>query len=182
MEHKARRLSGHHKRASDPFIELSDNILSLDDADSKRDDELKNSLYEKALVVPITMISFLLSLCFVTRQERAWRVAQHDNGAASWIRRWFYSEPYQDLNSPTAQSGSCKGTDVSAALHASLPAGAEDSENWYTWRKKHRKMAKLQLKNAFAMQHTVAMILVAGALFSLIFVVWALRRALYLLG
>lgn len=128
------------------------------------------------------MISFLLSLCLVNQQERAWRVSQHDNGAGSWLSKWFNAEPYQRDEDSTWHNST--PTDDSSSIHGqhgNSPLPAVDSRIYHT-NKKHRKIAKLQLGDAFAMQNKVTFLLLAWALVALLGIVWVLHKLIRLLG
>lgn len=122
------------------------------------------------IVAPITMVSFLLSLCIVNRQERAWRVAQHDGGGLSRLTRltrWFNSEPYRDsahVDTPSA------GTSDAANLQV-------NPDVWYT-RKKHREMTSLRLREAFGLQHKIAILLISCIAVAVLGIFWALRNSL----
>ena len=127
------------------------------------------------------MITFLVSLCVVTRSERAWRASQHGAATESWLSSWFGEKsPYQVQHDSTWQdaSGDCGG---SGEVHGNVPVPAVDTVKWFT-RKKHRKMAKLQIGDAFALQNRVAAVVIASAFVSLLGTVWALHRLLYWLS
>lgn len=119
------------------------------------------------------MVSFLLSLCIVNREEQAWRVAQHDGGGdLSRLTRWFGSEPYQD--SAHVMSA---GTSNAIDLQDNVSVPHVDTERWYT-QKKHRKMASYRLREAFGLQHKIAVLLVSCITVAMLGMFWALRKSL----
>ncbi|KAF1355410.1 hypothetical protein BDV97DRAFT_395775 [Delphinella strobiligena] len=183
MEEKPRRMGRHHRHDSDPFAELSDSIPELTDDCKLLKDQTDGALYERLIIGPLNMISFLLSLCLVNRQERAWRVSQHDNGAGSWLSKWFNAEPYQHDKDPTWHSNPTPTDDSSNihGQHGNVPLPAVDSRIYHT-NKKHREIAKLQLGDAFAMQNKVTFVLLAWALVALLGIAWMLHKLVRLLG
>lgn len=117
------------------------------------------------------MISFLLSLSFVDRHERAWRVAQHDDGSQSWLSRWLSAEPYQRPKDSTWQS------DGTGDVRGTVPSPTIDKERWYT-HKKHRKMARLEFGQAFSIQNKMVVLVIIWALIAVFCIVFVLKRTL----
>jgi hypothetical protein len=117
------------------------------------------------------MISFLLSLYVVDGQQRAWRVSQHQHhGRPQWKWTWWNAEPYQSHDS-TWQHAVPAITTLLDGASANVPAPAVHTETWHT-RKKHRKMAKLSISDAFNMRESMAFTLIAVGLLALIAVAW----------
>lgn len=123
------------------------------------------------------MISFLLSLCIVDRQQRAWRVAQHQPDSGSWwkmLSPWWNAEPYQSPHDST-WGHAVQVDGLSHGAHGNVPATTVDTVHWHT-RKKHRKMAKLTLSDALDMRGRMAFALVAAGLLGLVATTWLLKR------
>lgn len=85
--------------------------------------------------------------------------------------KWFHSEPYQEPADSTWQRTSADTSDTTE-LHGNVPNSAVDKETWHTNRK-HREMAKLSLREAFALQHTVEAWLIIWAIIAFLGIVWA---------
>lgn len=109
------------------------------------------STFTKVILTPVLFTSFIISLFFVQRRDRAYRVAEHPPAASSWWSRfspwqWLDPEPYQDPSDSTWQKecadGSIPGVDGMTR---------RTKARWFT-RKKHRKMAKLHFTDAFDLQ------------------------------
>ena len=126
------------------------------------------------------MVTFLLSLCVVDSQQRAWRVAQHQHGdAVSWWKKispwsWWDAEPYQSHHDSTWQHG-VQDPGAAHTTHGHVPVSSKDTHPWHT-RKKHRKMAKLTVSQAIEMRATMAFLLVTMGLIGLIAVAWLVKR------
>lgn len=174
----------HKKRESDPFLELPDSIIPPPDAPSKgeADTDKNESLLTKIFLTPVLMVSFLLSISFVDHQQRAWRLSQHYLAPASWfssisIWSWIDPEPYQDPQDSTWNQGR---DDVE---HHDVPAGGgvpealrPDDHQWHT-NKKHRKMAKMEVGDAFEMRDAVLAMMAVCAIICLASLIWMLRTA-----
>src|SRR5262249_10825552 len=135
------------------------------------DREVADSTYTKLISAPLFFLSFLLSLAFVDRQNRFYRVSQHppQQPRSFWARfaaplsNWWDPEPYQDPD---------KGT----WRHRERPSSGEGSgaspevrrkERWYAM-KRHRELASMEVAEAFEiagrMKAVVAGVFVAGTL------------------
>lgn len=108
------------------------------------------------VLAPINMVTFIISLFLVDRQQRQWRLSQHASGPeGGWHRLSVWTrgpEPYQD-----SRSGNWGHK---AAAHRPSPARAGSFHGWYA-RKKHRAVAKLELNDALEMRGRVLVALVA---------------------
>ncbi|CAD0110389.1 unnamed protein product [Aureobasidium uvarum] len=128
------------------------------------------------------MISFLLSLCVVDSQHRAWRLAQQaDSEPWPWWKKlspwtWWNAEPYQSPQDSTWQHA-VPATSLSDGANGTVPVPAVNTDRWHT-RKKHRKMAKLTISDAMNMREEMAVALVTAALIGLVVVVWLAKRVL----
>ncbi|QDS72646.1 hypothetical protein FKW77_002503 [Venturia effusa] len=168
------------KRKSDPFLELPDFPIGTDGSDQRTDSQEKEavqgqnqSTLTKIIMTPLVFTSFLFSLLLVNHRYRAWRLSEHppSNSSTFWsrisLRSWLDPEPYQDPSDTTWQhSTDAKG---------SVPHPRK--EKWFT-RKKHRKVALLEITEAFDMSRMMmvfmGIVLVVGALG----VGWVADRAL----
>lgn len=165
------------QRKSDPFLQLSDDTLKIPDQPnpSSNDEngpshrsesliadvklasfgqfEMHGALTQIQLVLtPINMISFILSLFLVDRQQRQWRLSQHAPPKASsfWLQFGFQNpEPYQDS--------------IGTTWHPHL-----------SWRR--RGVAKAQMSNVFDMRGRVIVALVAWTLVGFLAVAYVVRR------
>jgi hypothetical protein len=96
------------------------------------------------------MISFLLSLLVVDRQQRQWRLSQHAPGSdTSLWSRWWSPEPYQQA--------------VGSAWRPQ-----------YSWRR--RGIAKLQLNDVFAVRGRVLVALALWTAVGLLVTAYAIRQ------
>lgn len=104
------------------------------------------------------MISFLLSLALIDHRNRTYRVQQHTYAQSSVFGRmkqalsspWRDSEPYVDMYSAAQGAGSeSTGEDLEKR---------KEKERW-TMKKKHRKMMKMEIKDALVMRIRVVVAL-----------------------
>jgi hypothetical protein len=163
------------KKKSDPFLDLPitpaqspspqrsprDSPQSID---RNSHSETPDSLYSTLILAPLLFTSFLLSLFLVDRQNRAYRVSAHpssSSAAGAWLSRiapskWWDPEPYEIVYDESA-AGSAKPR----------------KQPWYI-KKKHRKIAKFEVNEAFELRTRVIvsmvvimLALVIGAAFGL---------------
>jgi hypothetical protein len=112
-------------------------------------------------------ISFILSLFLVERQDRARRNSEHPSPSnqSFWstftLHNWLNPEPYQDPTDTTWQDADATQGQV---VHPKR-------EKWFM-RKKHRKMSKVELTEAFEMRSTVMIFLLAVACVLLVGLGW----------
>ncbi|KAK8177363.1 hypothetical protein IWX90DRAFT_378335 [Phyllosticta citrichinensis] len=151
------------KKKSDPFEDLASAPLpsplpSPDDTQKELDHSV--STLTKIILTPVLFTSFILSLFFVQRRDRAYRVAEHPPPASSWWStfspwQWLDPEPYQDPSDSTWQrecAGTAGGADGSIpGVEGRIEMTRRTKAKWFT-RKKHRKMAKLHFTDAFDLQ------------------------------
>jgi hypothetical protein len=99
------------------------------------------------------MVTFLISLSLVDRQNRHWRLSQHASspkpawGGTHWSN--FHPEPYQDADS------SAWGHSTASRPE---PRRTGSFQGWYA-RKKKGAIAKLEIGDALEMRGRVAMAL-----------------------
>ena len=116
------------------------------------------------------MVTFIVSLFLVDRQNRQWRLSQHASGAEpAWRAHWpyYHAEPYQDADS--SAWGHKKSNSASSQPEQGF-------QGWYARRKK-RAMTKLEIGDAFAMRGRVAVALIAYTILGMWAFVYAVRRA-----
>ncbi|KAG9520358.1 hypothetical protein E4T50_15711 [Aureobasidium sp. EXF-12298] len=170
----------HRKRDSDPLAEVPDDAVKLEA--EQLSSAGPDTLLSRIILGPLTMISFLLSLCVVDSQQRAWRLAQQaDSEPWPWWKKlspwtWWNAEPYQEPHDSTWQHA-VPATNSPEGADGSVPVPAVNTDHWYT-HKKHRKMAKLTVSDALNIREEVAIMLVAAALIGVILIVWLAKRAL----
>ena len=117
------------------------------------------------------MVSFLVSLFVVDRQQRQWRLSQHSSGSDSiWFRLTHWSlanpEPYQDFTDATWKH---KGSAAAQSYPETVFNG------WYT-RKKHRAVAKMEITDAFEMRGRVIAALLTWSILGVLALAYAGRR------
>jgi hypothetical protein len=116
------------------------------------------------------MISFVLSLFLIDRQQRQWRLSQHiSSSRPSWWTRathWSYDpQPYQDQNSTWQRHDK---------------PGQQNDHSHRAWfaRKQHRAIAKMEIGDALEMRNRVIVALAAWAVVGLAALYYA-TKALY---
>lgn len=130
-------------------------------------------------MTPVMALSFIFSLLFVTRQERAWRVSQHGSTTGSrWsklsIWSWLDPNPYQDPQDST-WNGHTGPSDHVAGTRGGAPVPAfVDHKAWVT-NKKHREMANLEIGDALEMRGKMAIAMIVSGLMILLGTVWLMR-------
>ena len=120
------------------------------------------------------MVTFIVSLFLVDRQNRQWRLSQHASGAEpAWRAHWpyYHAEPYQDADS---SAWGHKKSDSSASQPEQGDTGS--FQGWYA-REKKRAVARLEIGDAFAMRGRVAVALIAYTILGMLALVYAVRRA-----
>ena len=147
----------HFSKTSDPFFELPVTPTQFspppESPQQSEDAQLaspSDSLFSQLVVSPLLFTSFLLSLFLVDRNNRAYRVSQHpsDSTAVSILHHtiltsWWDPEPY-------SESG---GDDHGATDQKKRP--------WYV-RKKHRKVAGMEITDAFELRTRVIVAMILG--------------------
>ncbi|KAI5236528.1 hypothetical protein E4T42_09448 [Aureobasidium subglaciale] len=172
----------HRKRDSDLLAEVPDHAVQLDS--EQLSGSGTDSLYSRIVLGPLTMISFLLSLCVVDSQQRAWRVAQRsDSEPWPWWKKlspwtWWNAEPYQSPHDTTWQHAVPATISSDDGADGTVPAPAVDTAHWHT-RKKHRKMAKLTVSDAIDMREGMAKTLVTAGLLGMFCVVWLAKHIFF---
>lgn len=119
------------------------------------------------------MVTFIVSLFLVDRQNRQWRLSQHASGPEPiWKTPWpnFHAEPYQDADS---SAWGHKNSDNSSKR----PELRERAsfQGWFA-RKNKSAIAKLEIGDAFEMRSRVALALIAYTVLGILALVYAVRR------
>ncbi|KAF2239201.1 hypothetical protein EV356DRAFT_166335 [Viridothelium virens] len=140
----------HSKKKSDPFLELNTTPgnspsppNSPETSHETGPSDPSESFFTQLILSPLLFTSFLLSLFLVDRRNRAYRVSEHPTTStvASVLSRiapakWWDPEPYGTHNG---------GNDGS---------GDRPKQPWYI-KKKHRKIAKMEVSEAFELRTSV---------------------------
>lgn len=117
------------------------------------------------MLAPINMITFIISLFLVDRQQRQWRLSQHAAGPddSLWHRLTglpsLDPQPYAPYQDP----------DSSAWQHDGRAADPPPI------RTKHRAVARLSISDAFDMRGRVLVALIAGTSLGLTALFYAIR-------
>jgi hypothetical protein len=126
-------------------------------------------------MTPLIVVSFVLSLVVVDHRNRARRVSAANNNDSSWtasLRNWLDPEPYQDPSDST-WGHSANPVDDKHGKDSDVPQ--PERKRWFT-RKKHRKMAKLQLTDALEMRGSVMIFVLGFFVAGVLAVAWAVKR------
>lgn len=171
---------GYHKptkrkstKEADPF----DNIPCPSDHHTAEDQEPSDiSTFTKLVSAPLLFISFLLSLSYIDRQNRSYRVSQHSlrqSQPTLWSRlslglaNWWDPEPYQD-----PRDGTWKARDGTGGSAEGVPSRRE---KWFA-RKKHRKMASMEVADAFDMVDRMKAVVAGVVLMGTVGVGWGVKK------
>ncbi|KAF2092810.1 hypothetical protein NA57DRAFT_62121 [Rhizodiscina lignyota] len=175
----------HHHRKSDPFNNIpplrpssSESSLACEECEKEA---TPDSLWQRIIISPLLFTSFLISLCLVERRDRAWRVSQQYSRANSsiWSRfspsNWIDPEPYQDPANATWQKddagqNATRNPATDGSAHKPV-----NKKSWFT-RKKHRKMAKVQLEDAWEGIGRVEVWIVSAGVIVVGGTVWGVQR------
>lgn len=124
------------------------------------------------VLVPLNMITFIISLILVDEQERRWRLSQRADSASIWhtLTHWSSSHPapYQDEGT-SAWSHRSHSSTAPAAHHPTTFSG------WY-YRKKKGAIARLEIGDALDMRGRVLVALIAWAFLGTLALYYAMRR------
>ncbi|KAK4996868.1 hypothetical protein LTR66_003621 [Elasticomyces elasticus] len=161
------------KRHSDPFFDMSRSPSPHDAVQIAAEESSSRQLtLMQAVMTPFLMVSFLWSLFLVDHRNRRWRVAQHSQTTGpSWLPRldvlaWMDPEPYQDSTDSAWKHGSGSQKDNGQVL--------TPKHSWYT-HKKHRKMARLAIGDAFEMRGKVLVLFAAFWIVGLVGLIWGCK-------
>ncbi|KAF2265590.1 hypothetical protein CC78DRAFT_579085 [Lojkania enalia] len=159
-----------HKKAQDRFLELENTLTaSPSPTSSLENEEDENQTYlEKIILTPILMISFLLSLFLINRSDRARRTNSHPTSQKSSLLSYFFPstyldpEPYQDPTSTTwtLEKPSAPHPSLSNAQHGAQLGRESRTQSWHL-HKKIRKVARLEISDAFEMRGRVIAAMIA---------------------
>jgi hypothetical protein len=122
-------------------------------------------------MTPLIVVSFVLSLVFVEHRNRARRVSAGNYNSDSWVtsfRNWLDPEPYQDPSNSSPWRQPADSVSDKQGTHS-------ENHRWFA-RKKHRKMAKLQLTDALEMRGSVMIFVLGCFVAGVLAVGWAVKR------
>ncbi|KAF9692615.1 hypothetical protein EKO04_009448 [Ascochyta lentis] len=180
-----RRNKKHH---DDEFAKLAATPLPSPTLSATFDEKDKpEPLLTRIILTPVLFTSFLLSLFLVNAQDRARRAAAH-SPPSSYLTylfpsSWLDPEPYQDHNDSTwgrrGAAGHVEPHDAIGPRPGQLDGAQGEGEGARTgkekkrkksWHlnKKIRKMARLEVSDAFDSQGKVIVVMVATMVFSII--------------
>jgi hypothetical protein len=177
-----------HKKRTDSFEKLANtpipSPLSSLSQNAQADDDQEPPLtkvsflctnYEKnasadshkIILTPVLFISFILSLSFVNLRDRAHRTYSHSGTsflAYLYPSSWLDPEPYQDPdNSTWGRQGATTHVEPSDAISPkqSVPPAEGGKSSMKSWHlnKKIRKMAKLEVSDAFELRGRVIVVM-----------------------
>lgn len=159
-------------RKKDAALELPDlDQISSQDENHERpaQSDRQASMLQELISTPFLMISFLLSLLYVDREQRLWRVAQHrDSDVSLWnklsIWSWFDPQPYQEPSDTTWQHGV-------PSSHAPMPTRPA----WFN-RKKHRKMFSMEFHDALQIRGRVMIFMIVWLAILIALCFWTAQR------
>jgi len=163
-----------HKK-KDSALELPDldQIMNQDEhREQCTENDKPDSILRELIITPLLMISFLLSLLYVDREQRLWRVAQRaDSSASLWSKsklslwRWIDPQPYQDPSDTTWQHtvASPQSSDI-------VPTPA-----WST-RKKHRKIFSMEFQDALKIRGRVMVYMVFWLMTGSVLLFWITKK------
>ncbi|KAJ4988334.1 hypothetical protein SVAN01_06112 [Stagonosporopsis vannaccii] len=178
----ARRRRKHH---DDEFAKLAATPLPSPTLSAAFDEEeTPEPLWKRIVLTPILFTSFLLSLFLVNAQNRARRTAAH-TPPSSYLTylfpsSWLDPEPYQEHTDSTwgrrGAAGHVEPNDAIAPKDGQLDGTGESKGNegrkkrkqsWHL-HKKIRKVARLEVGDAFESQGRVIVLMGAALVFSMI--------------
>ncbi|KAF2740521.1 hypothetical protein EJ04DRAFT_508035 [Polyplosphaeria fusca] len=158
------------KHNQDPFFDLSNIPLTSPippsspnhaQQDSQDTPDPPDSLITRAILTPLYMTSFLISLFLINRSSRARRTASHPSQTSflSYFspRVYLDPEPYQD---PLSSTWERRGSTSHVEPHPFV--GDEKKRGWHL-HKKIRKVARLEIGDAFEMRRHVVVMMVGAA-------------------
>lgn len=176
IDHHTSHHSRHSKRASDPFLELpdpdSDASSTNASAEGVASQSHSKSAFTDLLLTPILMISFLLSLDFVDRNNQAWRASQRYTSSRSFWSFFNSPQPYQDPRETTWKHSNVPGGQT-GALPGSVPGSSRKATRP---QRTTRKIAKLEISDALEMRGTMIAAMCIWAVVCLTASLWTLKK------
>ncbi|KAF1998079.1 hypothetical protein P154DRAFT_267932 [Amniculicola lignicola CBS 123094] len=159
----------HHKKPpKDPFLELSDPAFLPDHPPKDAPEERQESLISKLFWTPLLFTSFLLSLFLINRSDRRARLISHPPNPTATPSllsyfspsSWIDPEPYQSPSSTTwDRRNSTSHVEPNAAINHGTQTRKRKS--WHLHRK-IRKVARVEIGDAFEMQWSLVIVLLAA--------------------
>jgi hypothetical protein len=149
------------------------------------DELLRANCSSKFILIPLTTISFILSLSLVDFRDRTYRAREHSSrpNSGGWslneLRQWLdpepYSEPETDEWLPLTDSSQYQVTGLE--YNGNEPYIKEHGGQKWVRRKKHRAVAKMQLGDAWDLRRSIMVMLLLCVLLICGLVVYGLKRA-----
>ncbi|KAF2112470.1 hypothetical protein BDV96DRAFT_602371 [Lophiotrema nucula] len=181
-----RRYKKHH---SDPFLELENIPIVPSPAPASpttAPEEPQEPLLVRVVLTPLYFTSFLLSLFLINRSDRVRRANSHTSTASSILSylspsAWIDPEPYQDPSSSTwERRESSAHVEPNSAIQNARSEGKDvggkkrREGSWYL-HKRIRKIAKLEISDAFEMRGRMIVLILSVFTLLLVAVFLALR-------
>ncbi|KAF2033797.1 hypothetical protein EK21DRAFT_97924 [Setomelanomma holmii] len=151
-----------HKKRTDSFEKLANTpILSPPSSPSQGPvaDADKEPLLVRIILTPVLFISFIVSLSLVNLRDRAHRTYEHSSASfLTYLYRssWLELEPYQDPDDSKWGRGGSIGhvepCDSISRTGEEQKEGKQKKKRSWHLNKKIRKVAKLEISDAFEMR------------------------------
>ncbi|KAF2222373.1 hypothetical protein BDZ85DRAFT_282443 [Elsinoe ampelina] len=131
--------------------------------------DTSDTLWTRTITAPLAFISFLFSLSYVDWRDRAWRIAQRGTAMGWWEwLPWNWGEPWQreDGRWDVGGQGGRGGEGKQGGESWNRGEGTPEYGRQRSWpiRKKLRSVARLEMRDAWAMRGVVSLIVVVGGL------------------
>ncbi|KAH7072981.1 hypothetical protein BKA63DRAFT_55129 [Paraphoma chrysanthemicola] len=159
-----------HKKRTDSFEKLANTPIPSPPSSPSQGpvaDTEKEPLLARIILTPILFISFILSLSFVNLRDRAQRTYAHSS--ASFLTylypsSWLDIEPYQDPDdsrwSRPDSTGHVEPSDAISPENGEQMDGKHKGKSSWHLHKKIRKVAKLEISDAFELRGRVIVMMV----------------------
>ncbi|KAF3005719.1 hypothetical protein E8E13_006082 [Curvularia kusanoi] len=180
----------HKRHHDDEFAKLAATPLPSPTLSATFDDDDEpESLLKRIILTPLLFTSFLLSLSLVNARDRARRAAAHTppNSYLTYLfpSSWLDPEPYQDHTDSTwgwrgSTAGHVEPNDAIAPKEGQLDGPSDEKrsekkkakgkrkrESWHL-NKKIRKVARLEVSDAFEGQGRMMVLMAAALVFSVV--------------
>jgi len=125
---------------------------------SPKPPEKQDNILRRFFITPLLSVSFILALYIVDRRQRHYRAREHPSQTDGASAGWFSGpQPYQFAGDGTWRKGPTLKMTLPAQDGTSDGIDARDTrilskgEQWIV-RKKHRKVARVQMEDAFELR------------------------------
>ncbi|KAH9860549.1 hypothetical protein J1614_011880 [Plenodomus biglobosus] len=187
---QATRYRHKKKKKADPFEELALTPVSSRPSSPENLPGEEESLLTKIILTPILFISFIISLFLVNHRNRARRSKAHTTYSSSILSHlapssWLDPEPYQDPTDSTwGREGDPGHVEPHDAIGPPKDAAGQGQKNkakkrksWHL-NKKIRKVAKMEISDAFEMRGRV-MVLMLFVIVLASIAMWTISKWIY---